>query len=235
MATKKKKAPKSRVATAKKKPAVAAKKKPAVAAKKKPAVAAKKKPAVAAKKKPAVAAKKKPAVAAKKAVASASAARKARAVKKKPALAAKKKPAIAAKKAVASASAPKARAAKEVASTSPPAATLAPVHRRDGAGHLDAEYAATLREKSLEGRVRDSDEAFIGREGRSKDNLAEAMGENWVETATSGEDDGEEVFNQSVPEDEGGPFVTTTAGQEFAEGTDPSNPKRSKREPFPKT
>jgi hypothetical protein len=83
--------------------------------------------------------------------------------------------------------------------------------------------------------VRDRDDAFIGRTGRSKDDLAEVMGETWVETATSGEDENEEVFNQGVPEDEGGPFVTTTAGQEFAEGTDASNPKRSKREPFPKT
>ena len=201
------------------------KKKPAVAAKKS---VAKKKPAVAAKKS---AAKKKPAVAAKK-----SAARKKPAVAaKKPA--ARKKPAVAAKKAVASKSAPpRASVAKKpVASVSTPAARPAPVRRRDGAGHLDAQYAATLREKSEEGRVRDPDGAFIGRTGHSKDNLAEAMGETWVETATSGEDEGEEVFDQSVPEDEGGPFVTTTAGQEFAEGTDASNPKQSKREPFPKT
>jgi hypothetical protein len=127
-------------------------------------------------------------------------------------------------------------AKKRAAPASSPAAEPAPpVHRRDGAGHLDARYAATLREKSREGRVRDGDEAFIGRAGRSKDDLAEAMGETWVETATSGEDENEDVFNQRVPEDDGGPFVTTTAGQEFAEGTDASNPKRSKREPFPKT
>jgi hypothetical protein len=125
----------------------------------------------------------------------------------------------------------KARVAPKKAS----AAKATPIRRRDGAGHLDAAYAAMLREKSLEGRVRDGDEAFIGRSGRSTDNLAEAMGETWVETATSGEDENENVFNQIVPEDEGGPFVTTTAGQEFAEGTDASNPKRSKREAFPKT
>ena len=126
-------------------------------------------------------------------------------------------------------------AAAKRPSPAKPAAKAAAVHRRDGTGHLDPRYAATLRDKSLEGRVRDGDEAFIGRSGRSNDNLAEAMGETWVETATSGEDESEEVFDQSVPEDEGGPFVTTTAGQEFAEGTDASNPKRSKREAFPKT
>ena len=57
----------------------------------------------------------------------------------------------------------------------------------------------------------------------------------WVATATSGEDENEETFNQNVPEDAGGPFVTTTAGQEFAEEDRSSNPKRSKREPFPRT
>jgi hypothetical protein len=180
----------------------------AAKAKKKFAVAAKakKKFAVAAKAK----AKKRPAVAAKKKATVAP-----KKTKKKPALAAKKKATAAPKK--------------------KPAPKAAAVQRRDGAGHLDAHYAATLRERSEEGRVRDPDEAFIGRSGHSKDNLAEAMGETWVETATSGEDESEEVFNQAVPEDEGGPFVTTTAGQEFAEGTDPSNPERSKREPFPKT
>jgi hypothetical protein len=136
----------------------------------------------------------------------------------------------------------KAGASKKVAPSNkprPPKKALAPkttpMRRRDGTGHLDAGYAAMLREKSLEGRVQDPDGAFIGRSGRSRDHLAEAMGETWIETATSGEDENEDVFNQSVPEDEGGPFVTTTAGQEFAEGTDASNPKGSKREAFPKT
>jgi hypothetical protein len=153
---------------------------------------------------------------------------------RKPSAAAKK--ATAAKKPIAAKSArAKVVAAPKRPAPAKPVAKAAPVHRRDGTGHLDPHYAATLRTKSLEGRVRDGDEAFIGRSGRSSDNLAEAMGETWVETATSGEDESEEVFNQSVPEDEGGPFVTTTAGQEFAEGTDASNPKRSKREAFPKT
>ena len=226
MATKKKSSG-SRVATAKKKPASAAKKKSAVAAKKKAPVAAKKKPAARAKKQAPVAAKKKAAVAAKK--------KSAVAAKKKPAVAAKKKPAVAAKGIPSKSARPKAPAAKERVAPAAPAPKAIPVHRRDGAGHLDAGYAATLREKSREGRVRDDDEAFIGRSGHSKDNLAEAMGETWVATATSGEDENEEVFSQSVPEDEGGPFVTSTAGQEFAEGTDASNPMRSKREPFPTT
>jgi hypothetical protein len=125
-------------------------------------------------------------------------------------------------------SAPKKATAPRKAITPKPA-----VRRRDGAGHLDPKYAATLREKSLEGHVEDRDKAFVG--SHTKDDLAEEMGETWVETATTGEDTSQAVYNQDVPEDEGGPFVTTTAGQEFAEGTDASNPSTAKREPFPRT
>jgi hypothetical protein len=54
-------------------------------------------------------------------------------------------------------------------------------------------------------------------------------------TATSGEDEGEDVANQDVPEELGGPFVVTDADTEFAQGTDASNPRGAKREPFPRT
>ena len=42
-------------------------------------------------------------------------------------------------------------------------------------------------------------------------------------------------LNAEVEEEEGGPFVPSTDGEEMASGTDESNPKGSKREPFPKT
>jgi hypothetical protein len=61
------------------------------------------------------------------------------------------------------------------------------------------------------------------------------LAEEVVGKATSGEDTGEDVANQDVDEEVGGPFVLTTAGTEFAEGTDASNPKGSRREPFPRT
>jgi hypothetical protein len=170
-----------------------------------------------------------------------------RAAKRKAALAPKRAPAKKAsgKKASAKkASGKKAPAKKAAAKKRAPAKKATPkkarakklvMQRRDGGGHLDPKYAAMLREKSREGRVRDSDDAFVGRTGHSKDALAEELGEAWVETATSGEDENEEVLNQDVPEDAGGPFVTTTGEQEFAAGTDASNPKRAKREPFPTT
>jgi hypothetical protein len=185
---------------------------------------------------------------AKKALAKKAAPSKAKPAKKKVAAAAKKAPAAKAnakspkKQAVAKKAAPKKKAVakkaapkKAPAAKAKPAKKAAPIRRRDATGHLNPEYAKMLREKSEEGKVNDRDEAFIGRSGHAKDDLAEEMGEAYVETATSGEDENEEVFDQSVPEETGGPFVPSTGAQEFAEGTDESNPKGAKREPFPTT
>jgi len=69
---------------------------------------------------------------------------------------------------------------------------------------------------------------------RSRDPLAEALGEEFVEAATTGGDAGTETLNQDVPEEEGGPFVVTSARTEFARGSDPSNPEGATREPFPR-
>jgi hypothetical protein len=107
-----------------------------------------------------------------------------------------------------------------------------PIARRDGAGHLDPKYAADLRRKS--GKAPDDGVAFLGGP-HAKDDLAESLGEQFVETATTGEDEGEEFLAQEVPEEVGGPFVPSTAGREFADGPDPSNPPGAKREPFPTT
>jgi hypothetical protein len=104
--------------------------------------------------------------------------------------------------------------------------------RRDGGGHLDPKYAQDLLAQS--GHHRDDDHTFVDRP-RAADDLAEEFGEGFVETATSGEDEGEDVLNQIVPEENGGPFVETTAATEFAHGIDASNPRGAKREPFPKT
>jgi len=65
--------------------------------------------------------------------------------------------------------------------------------------------------------------------------LAEERGEEVIEKATTGEDEAEEMLDQVVPEEQGGPFVESNAGQEFAYDTDLSNPKGAKREPFPTT
>jgi hypothetical protein len=69
-----------------------------------------------------------------------------------------------------------------------------------------------------------------------EDALADELGAEFVETVTSGgADHGVELRDTFFDEEIGGPFVTSTAGQEFADGVDASNPRRSRREPFPKT
>jgi hypothetical protein len=111
-------------------------------------------------------------------------------------------------------------------------AVRAPIRRRDGSGHIEARYAKDLLEQS---GAREADgAAFIGG-SHTNDDLAEELGEEAVETMTSGEDKGEDVADQDVPEERGGPFVVTAAGTEFADGIDASNPRNAKREPFPTT
>jgi hypothetical protein len=83
---------------------------------------------------------------------------------------------------------------------------------------------------------RDSDpdaDAFLHDHRRSADDLAEALGEQFLASATSGEEQGEEAMNAEVPEDSGGPFVVSLAEQEFAAGTDASNPEGATREAIP--
>jgi hypothetical protein len=138
-----------------------------------------------------------------------------------------KKPAAARKGAVSKAKAPKKTA-------SPKAGTRDRVRRRDGTGHLDPKYASELRSRSLEDSAeREDKRAFLGGP-RSADDRAEELGEEFVETVTSGEDEGEDVLDQHVPEEDGGPFIVTSAATEFANGTDASNPEDATREPFPK-
>lgn len=67
---------------------------------------------------------------------------------------------------------------------------------------------------------------------RISDDLAESLAEEFLLSATSG-DTGDEAHDQSVPEEIGGPFVETTAGEEFADGFDGSNPADATAEPLP--
>jgi len=163
-------------------------------------------------KKPARAAKPKARVAAKKPVA-----------KKK--LAAKKPVAkkLAAKKAGAKKPVAKKLVAKKLAKTKP-----VEMRRRDGSGHLDPKYAADLRARSR-GKQKDDNRAF------GNDALSKEMGEEFVETVTSGEDEGNEVRDQRVTEELGGPFTVSTGGTEYGRDVDGSNPKGATREPFPRT
>ncbi len=106
--------------------------------------------------------------------------------------------------------------------------------RRDATGHLDPAYAAGLRALDQESEPLDNPNPDGFLHGmRSADPLAEELGENFVRTLNSGEDDAQD--DEQVTEEIGGPFVETKADVEFAVGTDPSNPEGATREPFPKS
>lgn len=110
--------------------------------------------------------------------------------------------------------------------------------RRDGTGHLDATYAADLHAMSLASAEDHTvDPAFLRRSNPRTVPLANELGREAVMTMTSGEDQSDQLQEValSLGEEIGGPFVPSTAAQEFARGRDPSNPRGATREPFPKT
>lgn len=113
-----------------------------------------------------------------------------------------------------------------------------PFRRRDGSGHIDPRYARELLAKSREtqndARAARSAHAFIARP-YSRDELAEHLGEAFIETATSGEEAEAGYHERITDEENGGPFVETLAGEEFASGTDESNILEATREPLPRT
>ncbi len=57
--------------------------------------------------------------------------------------------------------------------------------------------------------------------------------EDYLRAATSGQDEAEEVRDQIVTEEYGGPFVPSTFGTEMAEGFDESNPPETEAAPVP--
>jgi protein-disulfide isomerase len=116
----------------------------------------------------------------------------------------------------------------------PAKASAKAFRRRDGTGHLDPAYQKFLLSESGASRSDDDDRAFIGG-SHSNDALAEQLGEEFVESATSGQDDGDDRFDQVVPEENGGPFVESDGAIEFADDDDPPNIEEAPPEPFPKT
>ena len=111
----------------------------------------------------------------------------------------------------------------------------APAHGFDGAGHMDPAHAKRLLELAREGNATDDDATAFLKKPRAHDALAEELGESAVTSMTSGEDQLSDERDAETAEERGGPFVKTTAGTEFAEGTDESNIAEATREPFPTT
>jgi hypothetical protein len=83
----------------------------------------------------------------------------------------------------------------------------------------------------------DGGAAFLPEPGEHRsakpDDLAEELGEQFLLSATSGEESAEDAFNASVVEEIGGPFIPSSMKKEAAEGTDESNPEDAQPEPFP--
>jgi hypothetical protein len=69
---------------------------------------------------------------------------------------------------------------------------------------------------------------------RVGDDLAELLAEDFLKSATSGEDADDETMDQIVDEEYGGPFIETSGREEFATGTDESNPEDADPEPLPR-
>jgi hypothetical protein len=69
---------------------------------------------------------------------------------------------------------------------------------------------------------------------RVNDDLAEFLAEDFIKSATSGEDAEDETVDEVVDEEFGGPFVETSAREEFANDTDESNPEDAVPEPLPR-
>lgn len=109
------------------------------------------------------------------------------------------------------------------------------VGRRDAVGHLSPAYQSRL--LALSGSSRSAeleDFAFIARR-RTREDIGEELGEAFVSGATSGQDVEFERLDRVTEEELGGPFVLSSAGSEFAAGTDESNIEGATREPFPRT
>lgn len=69
---------------------------------------------------------------------------------------------------------------------------------------------------------------------RSKEALADTLGQEFIASATNGEEQTTEDLNAITEEEMGGPFLQTTAQEEFAGDTDEMNPVDGAREPFPR-
>lgn len=106
--------------------------------------------------------------------------------------------------------------------------------RRDGAGHLNPEYEAHLLAMSRAGREPEHG-AFVDDTQAQSDPGALELAYEYVESATAAQSEGQEMLDLQLTEEEGGPFVETSAQTEFAVDSEAPNIDGATREPFPTT
>lgn len=84
---------------------------------------------------------------------------------------------------------------------------------------------------------RDSGDAFFPDPGEGpaviSDDLAEELAEEFLSSATTGQEQGEEGHEQFVDEEIGGPFVLSSSAREFGQDFDESNIPGAEREAYP--
>jgi hypothetical protein len=66
------------------------------------------------------------------------------------------------------------------------------------------------------------------------DDLAENLAEEYVDAVTGGDGGDDAAIDGLVSEEIGGPFVFTSAADEFAHDIDAANPPDAEREPLPR-
>ncbi len=97
----------------------------------------------------------------------------------------------------------------------------APLRRRDAGGHIDRAYAKQL--LALSGRS-DGDERGLAFLEQHDDDLAEVLGEAFLEGATSGERADLDALGSTPALEDWGPFLLIDTQREAARGTEGSNP-----------
>ena len=107
------------------------------------------------------------------------------------------------------------------------------ITRRDGAGHMNPEYEAHL--LALGRLDKPGDGAAFVDVMTDSDPYATELALEYVESATAGQNEGQEMLDRQEPEEDGGPFVETSANTEFATDSDAPNIEGATREPFPTT
>jgi hypothetical protein len=106
------------------------------------------------------------------------------------------------------------------------------LRRYDRPGHLDPAHAGRLLALARAGREVEDDSAFL-RTSAEADDLACELGQTTVASMTSGEGVLTNELEAQVEEDVGGPFVETSASEEFGEETDEEDARDATREPTP--
>jgi len=91
-------------------------------------------------------------------------------------------------------------------------------------------HAPRPRSDDADAFIRDPD----GGPSRTRDDLAEMLGEDFIEGATQGDEGLDNEADRPEPAEIGGPFVVTRAREELAFDVDASNPVGATVEPIPR-